>query len=141
MSSTWTAIHAAVLDLIETVPGLTRSPIPLIQGSIDADGVGPTGGSFEVLPATLAFGGSVAGHADSAAAFVLTFAWARTPDPSTRIAEAMERGDAIRSKLLDEAQATIPDVRFDPGDIAFAYDGADLIFVAIPFTLTSYRTT
>ena len=141
MSSTWTAIHAAVLDLIETVPGMTRSPIPLGAGLVDGDGVGPTGGWFVVAPATNAYGGTAAGYADSVADWMLTFSWAQTPDPNTRIAEAMERADTLRSKLLDEAQATIPGVRFDPQNITFEYQGADLIFVSIPFTLTSYRPT
>ena len=140
--STWAAIHEACLDLVETVSGLVRSPMPIGEdGLLMGDAPGPVGGHFTIAPAVLAYGLTVAGRADCNADFLLTFTWAADPDPNTRIAEAMDRAEAIRAVLLDESQAVIPEARFEPGDPAFTYPSPAVIVVAIPFRIFTLRTT
>lgn len=138
--STWATIHEALLDLVETVSGLVRSPMPIgADGLLLGGAVGPVGGHFTIAPAISRYGGTAAGKADNNTDFVLTFTWANSPDPNTRIAEAMDRAEAVRSKLMTESQTTIPEARFDVGDPEFAYPDA-VIVVAIPFSLFTLRT-
>lgn len=134
--STWSTIHAACVDLVETASGLTRSPMPIgLDGLVDGLAPGPLGGWFTIAPDTSEYGGMVAGRADNTTAMVVSFTWSATPDPNTRIGECMDRAEAIRVVLLNESQTTIPEVRFDVGVHRWEYPSADIILCQIPFTL------
>ena len=138
--SSYSDIYSAVVTLIDSITGLTPSGMPLDFESLsDATAPGPVGGLFLVRPLALAYGGDQGSNVDGGASFEVMFTWAHTPDPATRMGEALTRAETIRNKLLDDANLSV-DCRFDVGDATFIYS-ADLIGCTIPFTALSYRST
>lgn len=136
---TWATITAAVDTLVATLSGMVLSPVVLrvSDAPFRADGVGPNGGHFWIeYPEIIAepFDGRRVEHIEARG--LLTFCWTLLPDPATRRGEAMDRADAIRTKLANETTAAT-DLRCNPGGFTCTTtaDGA-LVFVEIPFTLT-----
>ena len=138
--SSYADIYTAICTLVGTVSSLTPSPLSIDLDSLsDARAPGPSGGWFVVQPQTLDYGGDAAGNVDGDAGFVVLFTWAHSPDPGTRIGEALTRAEAIRNVLLDDASLAVV-CRFDPGAAAFAYT-PELIACSIPVRILSYRPT
>ncbi len=138
--STYSAIYTAICTKVATVGSLVPSPISIDLDSLsDSRAPGPSGGWFVVQPQTLDYGGAAADNNDGDAGFVVLFTWAHNPDPSTRIGEALDRAEAIRNVLLDDASLTV-DCRLDPQAADFTYT-PDLIACSIPVRILSYRST
>lgn len=140
--TTWAAVTAALDALVLTQSGMVRSPVVLraSEAPLRADGVGPSGGHFWIEYGALETNGFDGGRVESVeVSAVLTFCWALLPDPSTRRGEAMDRADALRTKLANETTAAT-DMRCNPGGwtLTTTADGA-LLFVEIPFTLNGAR--
>lgn len=136
---TWATTTAAMDTLVKTLSGMVVSPVVLraSEAPLRADGAGPVGGHFWIEYAQVETNGWDHNRVESIqASAVLTFCWSLTPDATTRRAEAMDRANAIRTKLANEATATT-DLRCTPGGFTLTTtaDGA-LLFVEIPFTLT-----
>ena len=138
--STYSDIYTAICTLVGTVSSLTPSPLSIDLDSLtDARAPGPSGGWFVVQPLTLDYGGDQGSSVDGVAGFVVLFTWAHSPDPATRIGEALARAEAIRNVLLNDASLAV-DCRFDPGAATFNYT-PELIACSIPVSILSYRPT
>lgn len=138
-------LHAAIVTLLDSVAGLTASPVAFDAANLPSHGAGTTAGSawFIVRPEAE---GSPAGGSDGTGGGVVQFVfsvavlWNTAVNPNAQIQAALAMAQAIRAKLNDEAVSTT-DARFTVGDAVLEYPSPQFAILTIPAVAVGYRST
>ena len=138
-------LHAAIVTLLDSVTGLTPSPVAFDAANLPSVGAGTTAGSawFIVRPegeAEPAGGSDGTGGGVVQFAFSVALLWNTAVNPNAQIQAALSMAQTVRAKLNDEAISTT-DARFIVGGVVIEYPSPQFAILTIPAVAVGYRTT
>lgn len=116
MSTTMSAVHAAIVSAVDGVTGMAQSPVSFRTDFI-ADGV--SNGYFYVEPVGVEVGSRNGDVSIDEATFSVVFAWRLTLAPNDGAQAAMDKANAIRDALHAEP---LSGARIDVRAVSYDYE-------------------